>query len=165
MAHPGKGQCTPGSRYGGRNSTPCFWVSTPTPETPRYDRVSVPRTFLDHLYPVHPLMVSPSMAPETMWHMMHAKTDSMGMTQRVAPLLNWLRSATVDPQQGISALTIVDLTDTTMAQRQGTRTSLVPLSLPPQPPRKVLPIQQTFHMQAPAPLPDPTSQALRPTER
>ena len=33
-------------------------------------------------------MVSPFLAPDTAWHMMHAKADAMGMTQWVAPCLD-----------------------------------------------------------------------------
>ena len=60
-------------------------------------------------------MVSPFLAPATVWHMVHAKADDMGITQRVAPFLDWLRAETVDPQQGIAVLSSVDLTDTTLA--------------------------------------------------
>ena len=49
--------------------------------------------------------------------MMHAKADTMEMTQQVAPFLNWLKAATIEPQQGIAALTSVDLTDATLTQR------------------------------------------------
>ena len=71
-------------------------------------------------------MVSPFLAPDTEWHMMHAKADAMGMTQQVAPFLDWLRVATVDPHQGIAALTSMELADATLAQRQGIRKNLVP---------------------------------------
>ena len=77
-------------------------------------------------------MVSPFLALSTRWHMMHAKSDAMGMTQRLAPFLNWLRVVTIDPLQGIAALIRVDLADSTLEQRQGIRTSLV--LLPPPPP-------------------------------
>ena len=63
---------------------------------------------------------------------MHAKSDAIGMTQWVAPFLNWLRVVTIDPLQGIAALIRVDLADSTLEQRQGIRTSLV--LLPPPPP-------------------------------
>ena len=71
-------------------------------------------------------MVSPFLAPETVWHMMHKNSDAMGMNQRVAPFLDWLRAVTIDPLQGIAALTSVDLVDDTMVQQQGIRTSLTP---------------------------------------
>ena len=93
---------------------------------PRIDRVSVPRLSLGPLYLVQPLMVSHLLAPATAWHMMHDKADAMGMTQKVAPFLDWLRAATLDPLQGIDALTRVDLADATLEQRQGISTSLVP---------------------------------------
>ena len=134
-------------------------------ETPRLYRVSVPRVSLAPLSLVHPLMVSPFLAPETMWHMMHAKAGTIGMTQRVAPFLYWLRAAKIDPQQGIAALTRVDLADATLAKRQGIKTSLAPLPPPPQPPSQIIPLQQPFQMQAPAPPPAPTSQVVTPTER
>ena len=75
------------------------------PETPIPERVSVPRASLAPLSLVHPLMVSPFLAPATVWHMMHAKSNAMGMTQWVAPFLDWVRAATVDPRQGIAAWT------------------------------------------------------------
>ena len=50
----------------------------------------------------------------------------MGITQRVVPFMDWLRAAMVDPQQGIAALTIMDLANYTLAQKQGIRTSLAP---------------------------------------
>ena len=59
---------------------------------------------------------------------MDAKADTMGMNQRVAPFLDWLRAATVEPHQSIAALTSMDLADSTLAQRQGIRTSLPPPS-------------------------------------
>ena len=71
-------------------------------------------------------MVFPFLAPATAWHMMHVKADAMGMTQWVAPFLNWLRTATIDPLQGIVALTRVDLSDAMLAQKQGISMSLVP---------------------------------------
>ena len=126
------------------------------PETPIPERVSVPRASLYPLSLVQPLMVSPLMDPATVWHMIHAKADAIGMTQRVAPFLDWLRAETVDPQQGIAALVSVDLVYATLAQQQGIRTSLVPPSPPPQPLSQILPLQHPFQMQAPAPPPDPT---------
>ena len=48
------------------------------PNTPRTDRVSVSRASLDPLYLVHPLMVSPFLAPATKWHMMQAKSRRHG---------------------------------------------------------------------------------------
>ena len=48
--------------------------------------------------------------------MMNAKSDAVGVTQQVAHFLGWLRETTVDPQQGIAALTNVDLYDSNMAQ-------------------------------------------------
>ena len=85
------------------------------PYTPRLDTVSVTQASLAPLSLLHPMMVSPFLFPETTWHMMHAKSNTMVMTQRVAPFLYWLRAATVDPLQGISALTSVDLSDATLA--------------------------------------------------
>ena len=115
-------------------------------ETPRPGRVSVPRASLAPLSLVHPLMVPPFLAPETAWHMMHAASNTIGMTQQVASFLDLLRAATVEPQQVIAALTSVDLADTTLAQLKGTRTSLSPLPLPPQPPRQILLLQKPFQM-------------------
>ena len=71
-------------------------------------------------------MVSPFLAPATVWHMIHAKPETMGMIQRVAPFLDWLRVETIYPLQGIASLTSVDLTDAMITQIQGIRTSLVP---------------------------------------
>ena len=135
------------------------------PETPRPDRISVPRASLDPLSLVHLLIVSPFLAPETVWHMINAKSDAMGMIQQVAPFLDWLRAAMVDTQQGIATLTRVNLTYATLAQRQGIRTRLVPPPPPPQPPNQILPLQQPFQMQAPSPPPAPTRKAVTLTER
>ena len=95
-------------------------------DTLQLERVSVPRSSLAPPYLVHPLMVSPFLAPVTLCYMMHAKADAVEMTQRVAPFLDWLRATTVEPQKGIATLTILDLTNSTMSQRQGIRTILVP---------------------------------------
>ena len=65
---------------------------------------------------------------------MHAKVYAVGMTQQVAHFLEWLRATTVDPQQGIAALTSVDLYDSTMTQWNGIRTRLAPLPTPTHPP-------------------------------
>ena len=99
-------------------------------DTQQLDRLSVPLDSLSPLSLLHLLMVSPFLVPDTEWHMMHAKVDVMGMTQRMAPFLDWLRAVAVEPQQGIATLTIVDLANSTLAQRQGISTSLVP---PPPP--------------------------------
>ena len=68
----------------------------------------------------HPLMVSPFLSLATLWNMMHAKSDAMGMTHQVAP------AATIDLLHGITALNSVDLADSMLAQLQGIRTSLIP---------------------------------------
>ena len=78
-------------------------------------------------------MVSPFLALATAWHMIHTKVDAMGMTQQVAPFLDWLRAVTIDLLQGIAALTSVDLSDATLAQRQVIWTSLVPPLSPSHP--------------------------------
>ena len=99
-------------------------------DTLRPERVSVLGSSLSPLSLVHPLMVSPLLAPATLCHMMHAKANAVGMTQQVSPFSDWLRATTVEPQQGISDLASVDLADSNMAQCQGISTSLVP---PPPP--------------------------------
>ena len=99
-------------------------------DTPRTDRVSVHRASLSPLYILYLLMVYPFLAPETAWHIMHAKDDNMGVTQRVSPFLNLLRAATIIPLQGIYALTSTELAYATLVQQQGISTSLVP---PPHP--------------------------------
>ena len=68
--------------------------------------------------------------------MMHAKFDATGLNQRVAPFLDWLRAAMVDPHQGITALTGVDLADATLAQQHGIRMNLVPPPTLPNPQAK-----------------------------
>ena len=50
-------------------------------DTPITERVSVPWMSLTPLSLVHQLMVSPFLVPENAWHMMHSKSDAMGMTQ------------------------------------------------------------------------------------
>ena len=91
-------------------------------------------------------MVYPFLAPATAWYMMHTKADNMRMTQWVAPFLDWLRAATVDPQQGIAALTSVDLADTTLVQRQGIRMRLIPLPPPTHPQIQILLLQQPLQI-------------------
>ena len=67
-------------------------------DTPRPERVSVPRSSLASLSLVHLLMFSPFMEPATSWHMIHAKSDAVGMKQGVSPFLDWMRATTVKPQ-------------------------------------------------------------------
>ena len=62
--------------------------------------------------------------------MMHEKSNTMGMTQRVAPFLNWLRAATIEPLQGTDSLTSVYLADANLEQWQGIRTILAPPTPP-----------------------------------
>ena len=100
-------------------------------DNPRTDRIYIPWTYVPPLFLVHLMIVSPFLAPETALHMMQAKAATMGMTQRVAPFLNWLRAARIDPLQGIAALSRMDLVDTTLSQRHKIRTRLfLPPSLP-----------------------------------
>ena len=133
--------------------------------TLRPERVSVPQVSLAPLFLVHLLMVLPFLKPMTAWHMMHRKSYAMGMTQRVAPLLDWLRAETVDPRKGISTLTSVDLANSTLAQKQGIRKILTPPPSPLQPPSQKISLQQTFKLQSPAPPPAPAIQAVIPEER
>ena len=67
----------------------------------------------------------------------------------------------METQQGIAAFTSVDLTDATLAHRQGIRTSLAPLPPPPQLPIPIIPLQKPFQMQVLAPPPSPTRNANR----
>ena len=96
---------------------------------------------------------------------MHKKADMMGITERVAPFMYWLRVATVDPQQGIAALASVDLANSTLTQRQRIRTSLVPPPTPPQPPRREVQVQQPLQLPEPSQLLAPENQAAMPAER
>ena len=80
------------------------------PDTPRTYRVSIPRASLAPFSLVHPLMVSTFLSPATVWHMMHAKSNAMGMTQWVAPFLDWLRAEMIELLQGITNLTSVGRT-------------------------------------------------------
>ena len=107
---------------------------------PRPDRVSEPRASLDPLFLVHLLMVSLFLSLSNVWQMMYTKADTMGITQRMTPFMECLKAATVDPHQGITALTLVDLVDTTLEQMQWIRTSLVPPLPPPPPPIQGLPL-------------------------
>ena len=52
-------------------------------DIPRTERVSIPWTSRTPLSIVHQLMVSPFLAPENGWHMIHSKSDAMGMTHGV----------------------------------------------------------------------------------
>ena len=100
-------------------------------------------------------MVSPLLSLENAWHMMHTKTDDMGMTQRVAPFLDWLRVARVEPHQGIAALTGVDLANSTLEQRQGIMMSLVP----PPPPSAALEPAYPYELARPSGSPRPTARS------
>ena len=121
------------------------------PDIPRTQSVSLPWAYLSPLSLVHLLMVSLFMALSTLWHMMHAKSDSMRMNERLAPYLHWFRAATIEPLQGIAALTSVELADATLAKKQRITTSLVPPTPPLQSPIQNILLQQSFQMQAPAP--------------
>ena len=48
-------------------------------DTPRPERVSVPRSSLALLSLVQPLIVSPFLSPATLWYMMHTKYNAVGM--------------------------------------------------------------------------------------
>ena len=91
-------------------------------------------------------MFSPFLALTTVWNMMHAKAETMGMTQQVASFLDWLRAATIDPLQGIAALTSVDIADATLSHLQGIRTSPAPPPPPPHPLRQDIPLQHPFQL-------------------
>ena len=91
---------------------PCLPQNTPITE-----RVSVPRSSLAPLSLVHPLMVSPFLELATVWYMMHTKANATGMTQWVKLFLDWSGVATIEPLQGITALTNVDLADSMLAQQ------------------------------------------------
>ena len=45
------------------------------------------------------------------------KSEAMGMTQQVEPILIWLGEAAIEPQQGIIDLIRLDNADSTLAQR------------------------------------------------
>ena len=62
-------------------------------DTPRPGRVSVPRASLAPLSPVHLLMTSPFLLPSTAWNMMHAKDNTMRITQWVTPFMEVLWAA------------------------------------------------------------------------
>ena len=134
-------------------------------DTQRTERFSVPWASLAPLSLLHPLMFSLFLAPATVWHMMHTKFDTMGMILRVAPFLVWLRAETIEPLQGISALTSLNLTDAILAQLQGIRTSLVSPPLHLHLPSQHIPLQKPFQMQAPAPTPEPTRQVVTSSEQ
>ena len=74
-------------------------------------------TLISPLSLLHPLMVAPLMSPVNVCHMMHAKAEEMGITQRVIQFMDWLRVTTVTPQQGIKSLTTLDREDSTLDQR------------------------------------------------
>ena len=60
------------------------------------------------------------------------KVKGSGDETEGSTFFDWLRMKIVDFQQGIAALTIVELADSTMAQRQGMR--IIFYLLPPPPP-------------------------------
>ena len=96
---------------------------------------------------------------------MHAKADDMGMTQQVALFLDWLRVGRIEPQKGIATLNRVELANSTLAQSQGIRTSLVPPPPPPYTLSQQILMNQPIHLAAPDPPPAPTRQAVTPEER
>ena len=125
---------------------PRLAVNTPNPE-----RVSVPWASLSPIALVHLLMAPPLLLPYTAWHMMRTKADAMGITQWVTPLMEWLRAASVDPQQGISVV------------EAGDKKNPCPPTPPPPPrtPSQGLPFQQPFQMPAtPSLLLAPAKQAM-----
>ena len=79
--------------------------------------------------------------------------------------LDWSGVATIEPLQGIAALTNVDLADSMLAQQWRIRTSLVPPTPPPHPLSQHIPLHHSFQIQAPASPPSPTRQAVTPEER
>ena len=83
---------------------------------PGIERVSKLWAYIDPLSLFQLLMISSLLAPATAWHMMHAKSDTMGMTHWVVLFLDWLRAETIDPLQGIATLTIMYLADAMMEQ-------------------------------------------------
>ena len=83
-------------------------------ETHRPERVSVPLVSMAPLYLVHLLMAATFLSPTNVWHMMHAKEDAMGIAERVIMFMQWLRETTIAPQQGINALTIMDIANATL---------------------------------------------------
>ena len=86
-------------------------------DNPQPDRFSVTQDSLAPLSLVNPLMVFPFLPPSNTWYMMHAKADTMRITQWVTPFMAWLRVKTVEPQKGIATLTSVYLAKTIMDQR------------------------------------------------
>ena len=108
---------------GGASGTPHPRLAV---DTQQPDRVSVLWVSLSPLSLFHLLIVSPFLSPSNVWHIIHAKANLMGITQQVAPFMDWMRAETVEPQQGIASLTSMDLADSTLAQRQGIRTTQVP---------------------------------------
>ena len=163
MAHPIRRGRTPSGRYVGLVGAPRPWTSPPTPGHPKnIEGLCTPVVPAPPPSLVHPLIVSPFLAPTTAWYMMHAKADTMGMTQWVEPFLDLLGVATIEPLQGIADLTSVDLADSMLAQRQGISTSLVPPPPLPQLPSQHSLLHQSFQLQAPDPPPAPTRQAVTP---
>ena len=81
-------------------------------DTPRPERISVTQTSQAPISLVYLLMLDPFLLPSNTCHTMNAKADAMGITQRVTSFMDCLRTATGKTQQGIAALTSVDLVDT-----------------------------------------------------
>ena len=132
--------------------TPRLTNNTPKPERVRVPLVSVAPISLFHL-----LMVTPFLSPSKSWHMLYTKAREMGITQQVGPFMQWMGACTVAPPKRIDALTILDIADSTLKQRQDIRTRLVP---PPP-----LPMQQMFHQPVGSyPLPAAPSPPSTPTK-
>ena len=104
-----------------------------TPRHPRLyeytqssERFSGPWVSLYPFYLVHQVMISPSVLLSNACNSIHAKADTMGIIQRVTPFMSWLRAATINPKQVIVAFNRMDLSNTTLNQRLGIRTIIVP---------------------------------------
>ena len=86
------------------------------------ERVSVPWVSLAPLSLVQFLTVPQLLLSSKAWHIIHTKADAIGITQRVTPFMEWLRTTTGKPKKGTAALTSVDLVETTLEQRQRIQT-------------------------------------------
>ena len=117
------------------------------PGTPRLredaatsDTVAVCKYTIAPLALFHPLLGSPFLTPINKWNMIITRAESLGLYQRVIPLLQWLR-AQMSAHTGTAALYSVDLADATIQARKELRDIIIP-----PPPRHNLPLQySSFH--------------------
>ena len=73
----------------------------------------------------------PFLSPSKIWPLLTIRDESLGHGLRVQTFMEWLQACTVELAWTLKSLTIVDLADTTLLQRQEIMERLVPRPAPP----------------------------------